>query len=59
MFQAGCGDRGRVVKRPDCLTRRALAPEFRDLHSWPTVDPSALPEARRAIFLRREQAIRQ
>ena len=46
------------MKRPDCLTRRALAPELRDLQSWPTVDPSALPEARRTIFLRREQAIR-
>jgi hypothetical protein len=44
---------------PDCLTRRALSPELRDLYSWPTVDPSALPETRRTIYLRREQAIRQ
>ncbi|WP_334037742.1 integrase [Burkholderia gladioli] len=47
------------MKTATCLTRQALAPELRDLHGWPTVDPSALPEPRRALFLRREQAIRQ
>ncbi|MDR6412869.1 integrase [Paraburkholderia terricola] len=42
-----------------CLTRRGLAPALHDLSCWPTVDPSALSEPRRALFLRREQAIRQ
>lgn len=47
------------MKTATSLTRETLAPELRDLHSWPGVDPSALPEARRALFLRREQAVRR
>lgn len=45
------------MKAATSLTRQTLAPELRDLRSWPTVDPSALPEPRRALFSRREQAI--
>jgi putative transposase len=32
---------------------------LQDLDAWPTVDPSALAEARRKLFNRREQAIRR
>lgn len=47
------------MKTVTSLSRQALAPELYDLHCWPTVDPAALPEPRRALFLRREKAIRQ
>jgi putative transposase len=41
------------------MTRNTLAPDLQDLDAWPTVDPSALTEARRKLFNRREQAIRR
>ncbi|CAE6818088.1 hypothetical protein R75461_05970 [Paraburkholderia nemoris] len=47
------------MKSTTSVTRETLAPELRDLHCWPTVDASALPESRRAPFSRREQAIRR